>query len=688
MVAVVLAVLPQPVYEADVELFVTGAQGAGQNGAGELLRQEVRSYPALVTSPRLLAPVARRMHVSGSAQDLARRVHAVNPTDSLLLEVGVQDGSPARARDLAAAIADELPRLVAELHAPAGGARAATGGILVPAGGARAPVTISVTRPATLPTGRLSPRPTVWALTGLLVGAGLGLLISLLRTVPGRTVTDRRQLLRRTGLPVVAEFADEPAGAGPSVPDLGSPRGDALRRLGADLRLLAVDRRVGCVMVTAPTPGDGALALAADLAVTLAADGQRVLLVDADLRGLDDDDDDRAVRLGLPRGPGSAGLTGVLASDVTLADAVRAWRSGLLLDVLPAGAVPPDAHALLASDRMARLVSDLTDRGTRVVIAAPPLSQGEDAVLLARLADVTLLVARAGTTRVGLLIRGVRRLQGSFGQSVAGPSPVPPARPSRAAPRGPILALVLLRAGDRPEGEPPDGDALRTPYTWDVAAQPAWTFPPVTPPPPAYSRPAYSPTTPPAPVPPAAIHPAYAHLTVAAAEEHLTAAPAEQPAPAHPEAPSAPGHRASGMSGARQQAPRHMAPQPPPAPERPSEAPVTQAPAAQAPAAQAPAAQAPAAQAPAAQAPAAHAPVVPPEVIDLRDCAGDPAPALASELKREPTHDPVRESPDREHFGPGQPDRTPADRIPMPPVPVAHRNGGFSGVAVWRRTPA
>jgi capsular exopolysaccharide synthesis family protein len=373
--------LQPSVYEAHSQLFVS-ASASGDlsqlSQGGSFIQQRVKSYVDLVDSPGVLQPVADRLGLHRSVTDLAQQVTATSPLDTVLLDITARDHSPTTARDLANAVADQFPTLVGQLES-----RSA----------ATSPVTITVTRTSDLPTSPASPRPWLNLALGLLVGVGLGVGLAVLRDSLDRSVAGRGQLSELTGVPVLGEVPeDSRAQKNPLIShDAFCVRAEAYRQLRTNIRFLSVDVRVRSVVVTGSLPGEGKTTTAANLAIALAQSGERVVLVDADLRR-----PSVADLFGLPSG---VGLTSVLIGDVGVLDALHSWRADLPLQVMPAGPLPPNPSELLSSERMATLIRSLVNGGRIVVIDSPPLLPVTDAAVLARLTDGALLVTRHGSTR-------------------------------------------------------------------------------------------------------------------------------------------------------------------------------------------------------------------------------------------------------------------------------------------------
>jgi capsular exopolysaccharide synthesis family protein len=157
------------------------------------------------------------------------------------------------------------------------------------------------------------------------------------------------------------------------------------------------------VVVTSAAPGEGKTVTATNLAIILAREGMRVLLVDCDLRRA------RLHRLlGVPRQPGLAQL---LRSSSMPPGAICATAVPGLF-VLPGGAPDASSGELLASSVMRKLLGTLTSQFDIVVIDSPPVLSLADASILGALADAVLLVVRAGQTDRGAAQEAAVQLAG------------------------------------------------------------------------------------------------------------------------------------------------------------------------------------------------------------------------------------------------------------------------------------
>jgi capsular exopolysaccharide synthesis family protein len=169
-----------------------------------------------------------------------------------------------------------------------------------------------------------------------------------------------------------------------------SAAGEAFRSLRTSVQLLGVDRPVCIIQVTSPVAGEGKTSIVAGLGTLLAAAGQRVVLVDCDFR---------RPRLHEVFGlSNTTGMTSAFAGDATVLDVVQPVAGEKSLSVVCAGPTPNNPAEILSSPRMAELLFGLQGRFDVVLVDSAPVLPVADATLLATWVEVTVLVARAGST--------------------------------------------------------------------------------------------------------------------------------------------------------------------------------------------------------------------------------------------------------------------------------------------------
>jgi len=250
--------------------------------------------------------------------------------------------------------------------------------------------TATLITPAVLPTSQSSPKPGLDYAIALLLGLSLGIGTAALRDRLSDRFRGPADLEARTAVPLLVliprfwRASRKPAGRVVMLSHAESVVADAYRSLRARIVQAAAVQGARTLIVTSPAREDKD-AVAANLAVALAQSGQSTVLVCADLRW------GQAHRLFEVND--TEGITRFLDGQTSFADALEPVAPGL--KVLPAGPPPLDASAVLQRPAFRAMLSALTDRGDFVVITAPPVLASADALILADIADMTLLVADA-----------------------------------------------------------------------------------------------------------------------------------------------------------------------------------------------------------------------------------------------------------------------------------------------------
>lgn len=358
--------------------------------ASQLAAQKAKAFVAVFTSQTVASLVRQELGLSEEPSELASRITATNAANSLTIDVTATASSPDLARRIADSVVNQSAAQVRRLE------------------GTGSPVSIVMMSPASLAEIDVSPTPLKYLAGGLLAGLLVGLLVALARQRLDTRLRTSQDVSERFDSPVLASL---PRSAG--IARTGERGGDfqaeeSLRKLRTNLRYTGIDHPNRIILVTSPCQGDGKSSVAAGLARVMAADGDDVILVDADLRRptIQDTFGVRA-RLGLPQVlVGAAGLDQVLRTTDT---------DGLTV-LTSAGSPPPNPTELLGSKRMAELLGLLA--GDHVVILdAPPVLPVADALILAGLADTVLLVIGSGNTRSDQLEQSIAAIGRAGGRT-------------------------------------------------------------------------------------------------------------------------------------------------------------------------------------------------------------------------------------------------------------------------------
>ncbi|MGD9317675.1 MAG: polysaccharide biosynthesis tyrosine autokinase [Anaerolineae bacterium] len=268
--------------------------------------------------------------------------------------------------------------------------------------------TVTVVSPATKPFAPIRPQTVRNTLLAAAVGAMLGVALAFLIEYLDDTVKapEDLKLSRLSVIGIVQRVNHQGNGSTPQVFAISQSRSlaaEAYRTLRTNLQFSSLDRPLHSLVVTSAVATEGKTTTAANLAVVMAQAGNRVVLVDADLRR------PSAHKLfGLSNG---TGLTTALVEDPSAVEGYLQETEVQDLRVLSAGPVPPNPQELLGSRRMEELLHELEESADVVVLDTPPTLVVADANVLAARADGVLLIVNTNSTRRAAVQRAVEGLR-------------------------------------------------------------------------------------------------------------------------------------------------------------------------------------------------------------------------------------------------------------------------------------
>lgn len=178
---------------------------------------------------------------------------------------------------------------------------------------------------------------------------------------------------------------------------------EALRSLRTSLHFARMETRNNLLMIAGPSPGVGKSFVCSNLAVTIAQAGQRVLLIDADMR-----------RGTLHRVLGvraEDGLSELISGQIPLDDAIRRVAGTDNLSFISRGRIPPNPSELLMHANFGSLLHQLGSRYDLVIIDTPPVLAVTDAAVIGQHAGTSLLVVRYGENQAREIAMAKQRLE-------------------------------------------------------------------------------------------------------------------------------------------------------------------------------------------------------------------------------------------------------------------------------------
>jgi capsular exopolysaccharide synthesis family protein len=376
-----VSMLMAPLYRSTAALYVTLNFG---NTASELAQgstytaNQMLSMGELATAPVVLKPVIERLSLPTTPEDLAKTIDVSTPRDTVIMQISVTSTSPQLAADIANAVAAQASDAI-ESFAP------------LTASGSPSVIVRSMAD-AIPPDSQFSPDKKLNAAAGLALGGLLGVLCSYLLSAFDNRMRGIESLTGLTEAPHLGSLRRIPNAAGREAVVLQEPTSQAAeeyRNLRSNLYFASMRRHPLVVVISSSVPNEGKTTVAVNLAAVLGESGQKVLLVDADLR--------KPLIAEYAQIADSAGLSEVLVGLTTLEQAVQPLgTSGV--DVLVSGTVPPNPGELVASSNMTALLKQARSVYDIVVVDTAPILAVADAVSLVQDANGMVLVTRAGFT--------------------------------------------------------------------------------------------------------------------------------------------------------------------------------------------------------------------------------------------------------------------------------------------------
>lgn len=261
---------------------------------------------------------------------------------------------------------------------------------------------ISIVDPADLPQRPSSPNLVVNLLIALLGGVGLGIAVALVLDQIDESISDPRSVESTFGVPLLGIIPKvESDEIRVELLDRKSALAEAYLSAQTSLSFATSHGTPRSIAVTSTRAAEGKSSTSLALAHSLARAGRRVVLVDADMRSPSVHD--------LLEVPNHAGLSNYLAGSDDLSALVH-HIDEYGIAAMTAGPPPPNAAELLSSDRLGKLLSELSERFDHVIIDVPPVMGLADAPLVARATESTVFVVQSHATGTSAARVAIRRL--------------------------------------------------------------------------------------------------------------------------------------------------------------------------------------------------------------------------------------------------------------------------------------
>ncbi len=242
------------------------------------------------------------------------------------------------------------------------------------------------------------------ALAGLILGFGLAFLLEFLDS----TIKTQQDIEERLEVPFLGFLPEHPGSVGADERDLHvfrdpkSIAAECIRAVRTNVLFMSPDKPAQKMLVTSSGPREGKSSTVINLGVAMAQSGNRVLMIDSDMR---------RPRLHKAFGvPNDLGVSSLIVGEGKMDEAIKSTEVPGLF-ILPCGPIPPNPAELLHTRAFGDLLQTLCQKFDRILLDSPPVGAVADAMVLSTQCDGVILVVRAGKVHRDIVRRTVRTLK-------------------------------------------------------------------------------------------------------------------------------------------------------------------------------------------------------------------------------------------------------------------------------------
>jgi capsular exopolysaccharide synthesis family protein len=255
---------------------------------------------------------------------------------------------------------------------------------------------IVILSPASYPTVPVQPQKALIYGLGVMVGLVFSIVFLLLRYLIDNKVTSISELERLIHVPILGSvpfYKQEKLATTKLIiqPDAKSSLSEALRTIRTNLEFMNGTKDRHVISITSSVSGEGKTFIAVNLGAIIALSGQRVCLVDLDMRK-------PKIHLAFDTADNTKGISTILAGKTNMQECIRASAIDGL-HYLTAGPIPPNPSELLLGDNFNKLLEELEKEYDTVILDSPPVGLVTDGILVMKKADLQLYVVRSGYTQ-------------------------------------------------------------------------------------------------------------------------------------------------------------------------------------------------------------------------------------------------------------------------------------------------
>lgn len=255
---------------------------------------------------------------------------------------------------------------------------------------------IIILSPASFPSVPIHPRKSMVYAVGVMAGLVLGVVFLLVSYLLDNKVTSVGELERLVSVPIIGSVPFYRQEKLPNTrlvirPDSKSSLSEALRTIRTNMEFMNGTKDRHTISITSTVSGEGKTFLGVNLGAIIALGGQKVIVVDLDMRK-------PKIHLAFQQSENRQGMSTLLAGKSKLTECIHPSEIPNL-HYLPAGPVPPNPSELLLGENFSTLLKELQEIYDMVILDTPPVGLVTDGILVMKKADLQLYVVRSGYSK-------------------------------------------------------------------------------------------------------------------------------------------------------------------------------------------------------------------------------------------------------------------------------------------------
>ena len=383
--------IKQPIYKSSTTyVLISDSSNEGITTSEVTLNEKlIATYKEIIKSRNILEKVIDSLKLDMTTQELARSISVEQVSTSSMIKITVSNSDPETAKKIAETIGNEFSKEIESLY------KISNLGLVDKA---LVPVVAS---------NESNTKEMIMINGGALA---LSLMIIFMLFYFDNTVKDQEQVEEKTNLPVLGSVPLVSKKKEDKSKDLivhndpKSPISEGIRTIRTNLQFSNVDTVNKKIMITSSMPGEGKSFTSANLATAFAQDGNKVLIVDCDMR--------KGRVHKIFEISNSKGLSNLLIDNIEKNYKKYIKKTKIEnLEVLPSGTVPPNPSELLNSEANKKLIDILEREYDYIIFDCVPINGLPDSLIMTNLVNKVMIVCAANVTPTELLQKTKTSLQ-------------------------------------------------------------------------------------------------------------------------------------------------------------------------------------------------------------------------------------------------------------------------------------